>query len=326
MEAKQESVRKLLQAAAYVAILAWGIRSAAYPISVVLIALLLAYSALPLPQWFIRRFRLGRDVALCWTVAFLFAAYCLLAMAVVHIGMRMKNNLPIYQQRAGSLLGSVADYLSRHGYSATQGSLQAQLWPTQTTEAMLSLVPTGFRLLSDLILTWLLSLLFVTMLLDTERSALGRELAHYGRDVQDYIAVCAKSGAINSLANLLVYILVGVDFPVFWAFVYFFSNFIPNVGFVISLAPPILLTLLMYGWKKALLVSAGVLITEFLTDFLLQPMLMKKAMDISFLEVTISLIIWSYLLGPAGAILGVPLAIALRKFTEAPLLSAGQPA
>jgi predicted PurR-regulated permease PerM len=55
-------------------------------------------------------------------------------------------------------------------------------------------------------------------------------------------------------------------------------------------------------------------------------MLMKKAMDISFLEVTISLIIWSYLLGPAGAILGVPLAIALREFTEATVLSAGQPA
>lgn len=111
METKQESLRKLLQTAAYVAILAWGIRAAAYPISVVLIALLLAYSALPLPQWLIHRFRLRRGGAVSWTLAFLFAAYCLFAMAVVHIGMRMKNNLPIYQQRAGSLLGSSADYL-----------------------------------------------------------------------------------------------------------------------------------------------------------------------------------------------------------------------
>lgn len=326
METRQESVRKLLQTAAYVAILAWGIRTASYPISVVLIALLLAYSALPLPQWFIRRFRLGRSVALCWTVAFLFAAYCLFAMAVVHIGMRMKNNLPVYQQRAGSLLGSIADYLSRHGYSATQASLQAQLWPTQTTEAMLSLVPTGVRLLSDLILTWLLSLLFVTMLLDTEHSALGRNLAYYGRDVQDYIAVCAKSGAINSLANLLVYILVGVDFPIFWAFMYFFFNFIPNFGFVVSLAPPIFLTFIMYGWKKALLLSASVLITEFLTDFLVHPKLLKSALDTSFFEVTLSLMFWSFLLGPAGAILGVPLTIALRRFADTPRVTAVQEA
>jgi AI-2 transport protein TqsA len=326
MQTKQESVRKLLQTAAYVAILAWGIRSAAYPISVVLMALLLAYIALPLPQWFIRRFRLGPVLAISWTLVLLFGAYCVFTLAVVHAGMQMKDSMPIYRERIGSLLAGLADYLSRHGFAATEISVKALLWPKQTTEAMLSFVPAGLGLLSDLVLTWLLSALFVAELLDAKHSALGRNLMHYGRDVQGYVAVCAKSGAINSLANLLVYILVGVDFPVFWAFVYFFSNFIPNLGFVISLAPPILLTLLMYGWKKALLVSAGVLITEFLTDFLLQPMLMKKAMDISFLEVTISLIIWSYLLGPAGAILGVPLAIALRKFTEAPVLSAGQPA
>jgi len=39
-------------------------------------------------------------------------------------------------------------------------------------------------------------------------------------------------------------------------------------------------------------------------------------MDISFLEIMVSLMVWGFLLGPAGAILAVPLTLSLKKFID----------
>jgi predicted PurR-regulated permease PerM len=44
------------------------------------------------------------------------------------------------------------------------------------------------------------------------------------------------------------------------------------------------------------------------------PIFMKHAVDVSFLDITLSLVIWAFLLGLTGAILAIPLTLALRKF------------
>src|SRR5207248_1178927 len=100
---------------------------------------------------------------------------------------------------------------------------------------------------------------------------------------------------------------------------YFFLHFIPNIGFLISIVPPSLMALLMLGWKRALLVVGGLILTEMLGDYVVSPMLMLKGLHISFLEIMLSLMIWGFLLGPAGAVLAIPLTLALRKFIDSPL-------
>jgi hypothetical protein len=52
----------------------------------------------------------------------------------------------------------------------------------------------------------------------------------------------------------------------------------------------------------------------------------KQGLDTSFFEVTLSLMVWSFLLGPAGAVLGVPLTIALRRLANTPRVTAVQEA
>ena len=49
---------------------------------------------------------------------------------------------------------------------------------------------------------------------------------------------------------------------------------------------------------------------------LVAPLFMKKAVEVSFLEITVSLVFWAFLLGPSGAILAVPLTLCLKKFLE----------
>ena len=124
---------------------------------------------------------------------------------------------------------------------------------------------------------------------------------------------------VNALANLVLLVVLGVNFPVIWCFLYFFLHFIPNLGFLISLVPPSLMALLMLGWKRALLVTGGLILTEMLGDYVVKPMLMRKGLHVSLFEITLSLMVWGFLLGPAGAILAVPLTLALRRYIERPL-------
>lgn len=92
-----------------------------------------------------------------------------------------------------------------------------------------------------------------------------------------------------------------------------FLNFIPNLGFIIALIPPTLVALLMLGWKSALVVGGGMIVTNLIVDNVVTPMLVKNAMEISLLEITLSLLFWGYVLGPLGAVLSVPLTMVLKK-------------
>ncbi|HTT20242.1 MAG TPA: hypothetical protein VMG82_14930 [Candidatus Sulfotelmatobacter sp.] len=49
----------------------------------------------------------------------------------------------------------------------------------------------------------------------------------------------------------------------FW---YVFLNFILTWGFSIALVPPTLVTLLMHGWQRALVVACGLILTNLIVD------------------------------------------------------------
>ena len=72
----------------------------------------------------------------------------------------------------------------------------------------------------------------------------------------------------------------------------------------------------MLGWKSAVLVAVGMLLTNMVTANVLNPIFMKKSVNISFLEMTLSLIVWGTLLGLWGGIVGIPLTLVLRRIVE----------
>ena len=153
------------------------------------------------------------------------------------------------------------------------------------------------------------------------RSALAERMSYYGSGAGNYVAVTARSAGINALMNLAFLIVMGVETPVVWSFLYFFLDFIPTLGFLIALVPPTFVTLLMFGWKSALLVAFGLILTNLIVDNVVTPIFMKQAVDVSFLEITLSLVGWTFLLGLMGAIVAVPLTMALKKFVAESLRS-----
>jgi AI-2 transport protein TqsA len=127
------------------------------------------------------------------------------------------------------------------------------------------------------------------------------------------VTVTAKTAGINAVINLVFLIVMGVDTPIVWSFLYFFLDFIPTVGFMMALLPPTFVTL-MYGWKRALVVAGGLILSNLIVDNVVTPIFIKHAVDISFLEIALSLVGWAFLLGLIGAILAIPMTLALRKF------------
>ena len=318
METDDHSAIQTLKIAACVVIVAWGIRTTSHVLSIVLLSLLLAYAILPFPLWLVRRFHVPKSAALSFTVLLVVAFYCVLTFALVKTGLQMNARLPVYELRIQDLHEQIAGFLTRHGIESTDLSVKNFLSSGRLMQFMSDILPTTIELLSDRLLIWFLTLLFLVELLDPERgnSPIAKKLANFGKDIQRFIATTAETGAIIALANLLLLSLLGVDFAVIWCLLYFFLHFIPSIGFMIALVPPTLLALLMLGWKRALLVLGGLFLTEMLGENVLKPALLKKGLDVGLIEVTLSLVGWGFLLGPAGAVLSVPLTLGLRRFID----------
>jgi predicted PurR-regulated permease PerM len=308
-----------LQGGACVVILMWAIKAASGLVVILLTALLLAYAFVPLPQWLMRRFRIGKTAALVLTLAFLGTLNVLTVTLLYGSVSRMTERLPLYHERFMGLFEKVVVFANAHGINFANLSA-AKL---TTSDRVLALARTALQqaggFLGDGLLISILAWVLLAEMVEepgAKRRPLAEKLAYYSGGVQRYIAISAETGFITAVANLVVLVALGVDSPVLWCALYFLLHFIPNVGFILALVPPTLLALLMLGWKKALLVAGSLVATQMLTDYGLTPILMKRGVDISFLEIMVSLMLWGFLLGPAGAILAIPLTLTLRKFIE----------
>jgi AI-2 transport protein TqsA len=115
---------------------------------------------------------------------------------------------------------------------------------------------------------------------------------------------------------VLVYfimLMVGTDLALVWAVLAFIMNFVPNIGIILAVIPPVILTLLELGWQRALVILAAYLVLNFVVDNLIKPRFMQSGLDVPPLLGLLSLVIWTYLLGPTGAVLALPLTIAIRR-------------
>ncbi|MGH7949261.1 MAG: AI-2E family transporter, partial [Candidatus Binataceae bacterium] len=274
---------------------------------------------LPLPSWFMRRFHLGIGTAIALAGAL---KGDMILGAVLLLGWRftqIRGLLPFYQEHFISFYQNVAVFLQERGIEIA-GANEVGAYASENIPRLARIVfPQAAGFLGDGLLIAILATYFLVTMAEQQGAKRGwfaERLAHYGGDVQRYIAITAQTSAIAAIANFVLLVALGVDFPLLWCVMYFFMSFIPTLGFIAAIIPPILLALVMSGWTNALLVGGGLVLINLVQEYGLNPILMKKGVDVSFIEIILSLTFWSFLLGPAGAILAVPLTLALRKFIE----------
>jgi len=115
------------------------------------------------------------------------------------------------------------------------------------------------------------------------------------------------------LVNTVFLIILGVDFPVLWGLLAFLLGYIPSVGFWLALIPPAALAFLEFGATRALIVLIGYVVINGGVQNFIQPKLMGSGLNISPLVVVLSLFFWTWILGPMGALLAVPLTMIVKE-------------
>jgi predicted PurR-regulated permease PerM len=138
------------------------------------------------------------------------------------------------------------------------------------------------------------------------------QVTRIAQEVRQYLGITAVSGFAFAVLAYVLMLAVGTDLALVWAVLAFIMNFVPNVGFLLSLIPPLVLTFLELGWQRAVVVAVGFVAMNFLLDNVIKPRFMKSGLDVSPLVGLLSLLVWSYLLGPMGALLAIPLTIVGR--------------
>jgi predicted PurR-regulated permease PerM len=142
--------------------------------------------------------------------------------------------------------------------------------------------------------------------LDPGSSVIGR-ISELTEDVRKYMTVLTGINFLVGVGDVIFLYFMGVPYAVLWGLLAWFMGYIPSIGFMIALIPPVLMAYAMYGLQTAVIVAVGYIVINGGIQNFIQPKIMGQKLSVSPLIVFIGLFVWGYLLGGIGAILAVPM-------------------
>jgi predicted PurR-regulated permease PerM len=120
------------------------------------------------------------------------------------------------------------------------------------------------------------------------------------------MTVLTEINLLVGLGNTAFLLILGVDYALLWGLLAWFMGYIPSIGFIIALIPPVLMAYAQYGLDTALIVLIGYILINGGVQNFYQPKVMGDRLKISPVVVFIGLFVWGYLFGGIGALLAVP--------------------
>jgi predicted PurR-regulated permease PerM len=312
-------INLLIGAAAIVIIIA-GINLAQSVVVIFLVSVFLAMLGSPPVLW-LKEKHFPSGVAVLIVMAVMIIILLLIGAQIGSSFNSFSNELPSLQLSIREQLKGLIALLTSKGIVVNEKIILEYINPEAIIKLTAGLLTGLSSILSDL----LLILLTVTFIL-LEVSSFPRKLRtilgdpdqvfpKFTKFVVDMKRYMVLKTIINLTAGILIAIwmyILGVQFPILWGFLAFIFHYIPNIGGFISAAPAALLALVQFRIGSALLVIAGNLVVGFVVGNVIEPRLMGRKLGLSTLVVFLSLIFWGSLLGIIGAILSIPLTMAIK--------------
>jgi predicted PurR-regulated permease PerM len=291
----------------------WGIRASASIINPILLAVVITIMVLPVPSRLTKR---GMPGWLAMVLSILMVVLILgLVIATVFFSItQLVTQLPTY---------------------LTSDSAQAveDLGTTIQIEQVTTGLGPIFQGLLITVMNWLTQfglalVIFCFMLsaaltvrtpsrlgLDPNYPAVQR-VASLTEDVRKYMSVLTTVNLFVALGNTVFLWILGVDYALLWGLLAWLMGYIPTIGFLIALIPPVLMAYAQYGLQTALIVLIGYILINGSVENFYKPKVMGDRLKISPVIVLIGLFVWGYLLGGIGAILSVPLTMLVLILME----------
>jgi AI-2 transport protein TqsA len=294
----------------------FGMKAIAGIITPSFLALVLVICVQPLRRWLIRK-GMPKWVAALAVVLAVYLILILLIVATVVCLAKLATLAPSYTNQANDLANNVVNKLKDLGVDQTQINNVAKnldfgkLFGLATT-----ILSSILGVLSNLLFIGLVTLFlamdndkFVRILGETEgeRPTLVTALNKFASSTRTYFIVATIFGFIVAVIDTGALYLLGIPAAVVWGVLAFVTNFIPNIGFIIGLIPPAILGLLQGGWALCIAVIVVYCVINFIIQSVLQPKFQGDALGLTTTLTFLSLVFWTFVLGPLGAILALPM-------------------
>ncbi len=311
----------LLFGAAALTIVLAGMHSARDIITPVFLALVITITVHPIRRA-LERTRIPEWLA---SVIMLVAAYLLIVVLTLALAVSMAQLatlIPKYSAEMSKRVAEAGDALSSLGVDEKQiETMVKSIDPGDLVGVVTELLSGTLGVLSNLlfIFTVLLFMAFDTNGTRRSLATLGERypaplaaLRHFAQGTLSYMGVSAVFGFIVAVIDGVMLYLLDVPGAFAWAVLAFVTNFIPNIGFVIGLIPPALIALLADG--PGLMVTVIVLycVINFVIQSIIQPRIVGDTVGLSPTLTFLSLIFWTWILGPLAALLAVPFSLLMR--------------
>jgi len=311
----------IVLAGAAVVVTAWGVRFADEIVAPTMLGLVLTIAVLPLWKWA----KGHRWPGWAATLLALVAACAMVLVLVLGTALaiaKLVELLPQYAAEARALRSDGTNFLTSHGVAKAPVTVTMdQLDPARLVATLTTLLKGVAGTLGNLF--FLATLLFFLCsavplagarfaTLRAAKPELADSLTRFVGATQRYLVVTALFGAIVAVLDTGALWLLAVPLPLVWGLFSFITNFIPNIGFVIGVIPPALLALLEHGWGRAVTVVVVYCGLNVVIQTFIQPHYVGATVGLSAEMTFLSLVVWTFLLGPLGALLAVPMTLLVR--------------
>jgi AI-2 transport protein TqsA len=304
---------RLVVIGAGLVIIAAGLKATASVANLILLSLLLAATLSPIP-YFLSKRGMGQGAAIAITILLSFLGGAALIYVLARSLSRLSDNLPTYQNALAGLLDTIEAKLAARGIAMDQ-ALRPDPGKIMGRVGMLlggALGMVGYGLLClVLVVLSLIELPLISRTTARPGTLVHRLDAAVGL-VRRFVGLQGMFGAGIALVDLGIMLLLGTDAAVLWAVICFLFAFVP-FGFMLSLIPPFVLTLLEHGPGRGLLLLGLFFVVNFTGDNVIKPKIMGTGLGLSPLLIVVALLIWGVVLGPMGALLAIPLTLTVKE-------------
>ncbi|GIF77219.1 AI-2E family transporter [Asanoa siamensis] len=313
-------VTRALYVTAALVVVTAGMRAAGGLLGPIFLALILVVTLSPIRSW------LSRWVP-GWlaTTVLVLALYGILAGGVASLvaaGVQLASIAPRYADRVSDIVDSVQRWLQDLGVESDSAQqLVTRLDPGTLANIAQTAAGAVLALLTN---TVFLITLLLFMAVETggyparmarvglARPALTRALRQFVSGTRRYLVVSTIFGLVVAIFDGIALWILDIPLATLWAVLAFVTNYIPNIGFVIGLAPPAVLALLEGGVGLMIVVIVVYSVINFVLQSIIQPKIVGDSVNLSVTVTFLSLIFWTFILGGVGAVLAVPLTLLAR--------------
>lgn len=307
---------RALVAVASVVVIVAGLRATSSIMIPFVFAVFLALLSFPLVR-LLRRLRLHVVLAVLLTVLTVLAGLVGPGILIVAAVREFASAVPGYEERLRQMTVSSLAWLDANEIDA--GALTTIADPARALELILATLTGVVTLLSVAVLVVIVSAFVLIeaagvferrgqLLADGQRQTLARFMG----DLQTYLWVKSGVSLATGLAAWGLCTALGIDFALLWGLLAFLLNYIPTFGSLAAAVPPVLLALIQFGPVPAGAAVAGYIVINIAFGSLLEPALLGHRLRLSPLVVLLSVIFWGWVWGVAGALLSVPMTMAIK--------------